>query len=175
MSQAAFYLISAIILGGALAMIMSRSLVRSVIWMVVSFVGVGALFLLLEADFIAAVQILVYAGGIVVLFLFVIMLVNLDDLQRMVFLHRQWLPAVLLVCLLLAELGFMMWAGAGDAVAPLPEQLDAVLRSIPSVREGNIETIGMTLYTDYILPFEMVSVLLLVAMIGAIYLAKKRV
>ena len=172
MAQAAFYIISAIILGGAVAMIASRSLVRSVIWMVVSFVGVGALFLLLEAEFIAAVQLLVYAGGIVVRFLFVIMLVNLAELQRMEYLHRQWLPAVLLVCLLLAELGFMMWAGAGDTVAPLPEQLDAALRS---VREGNIETIGMTLYTDYILPFEMVSMLLLVAMIGAIYLAKKQV
>jgi len=171
-TQVAFYLISAIIIAGALAMIMSRSLVRSVIWMVVSFVGVGALFVLLEAEFIAAVQILVYAGGIVVLFLFVIMLVNLDELQRMEQLHRQWLPAVLLVCVLLAELGFMMWSGARDTVAPLPEQLDAALRS---VRDGNVETIGMTLYTDYILPFEMVSMLLLVAMIGAIYLAKKQV
>jgi len=173
-SQAAFYIISAIILGGAVAMIASRSLVRSVIWMVVSFVGVGALFLLLEAEFIAAVQILVYAGGIVILFLFVIMLVNLDELQRIEYLHRQWLPAVLLVCLLLAELGFMLWAGVRDTVAPLPnqDQLDAALRF---VRDGNIETIGMILYTDYILPFEMVSMLLLVAMIGAIYLAKKQV
>ena len=172
MTQVAFYLISAIIIAGALAMIMSRSLVRSVIWMVVSFVGVGALFVLLEAEFIAAVQILVYAGGIVILFLFVIMLVNLDELQRMEQLHRQWLPAVLLVCVLLAELGFMMWSGARDTVAPLPDQLDAALRS---VRDGNIETIGNFLYTDYILPFEMVSMLLLVAMIGAIYLAKKQV
>jgi len=171
-TQVAFYLISAIIIAGALAMIMSRSLVRSVIWMVVSFVGVGALFVLLEAEFIAAVQILVYAGGIVVLFLFVIMLVNLDELQRMEQLHRQWLPAVLLVCVLLAELGFMMWSGARDTVAPLPDQLDAALRS---VRDGNVETIGNFLYTDYILPFEMVSMLLLVAMIGAIYLAKKQV
>lgn len=172
MTQVAFYLISAIIIAGALAMIMSRSLVRSVIWMVVSFVGIGALFVLLEAEFIAAVQILVYAGGIVILFLFVIMLVNLDELQRMEQLHRQWLPAVLLVCVLLAELGFMMWSGARDTVAPLPDQLDAALRS---VRDGNIETIGNFLYTDYILPFEMVSMLLLVAMIGAIYLAKKQV
>jgi len=171
-TQVAFYLISAIIIAGALAMIMSRSLVRSVIWMVVSFVGIGALFVLLEAEFIAAVQILVYAGGIVILFLFVIMLVNLDELQRMEQLHRQWLPAVLLVCVLLAELGFMMWSGARDTVAPLPDQLDAALRS---VRDGNVETIGNFLYTDYILPFEMVSMLLLVAMIGAIYLAKKQV
>ena len=172
MSQAAFYLISTIILGGALGMVTSRSLVRSVIWLVVSFVGVGALFLLLEAEFIAAVQILVYAGGIVVLFLFVIMLVNLNELQRVEYLHRQWLPAVLLVCVLLAELGFMMWAGTQGSEPPPPDQISAALRT---VNGGNIETIGMTLYTDYILPFEVVSMLLLVAMIGAIYFAKKRV
>ena len=153
-------------------MVTSRSLVRSVIWLVVSFVGVGALFLLLEAEFIAAVQILVYAGGIVVLFLFVIMLVNLNELQRVEYLHRQWLPAVLLVCVLLAELGFMMWAGTQCSEPPPPDQISAALRT---VNGGNIETIGMTLYTDYILPFEVVSMLLLVAMIGAIYLAKKRV
>ena len=153
-------------------MVTSRSLVRSVIWLVVSFVGVGALFLLLEAEFIAAVQILVYAGGIVVLFLFVIMLVNLNELQRVEYLHRQWLPAVLLVCVLLAELGFMMWVGTQASEPPPPDQISAALRTVDG---GNIETIGMTLYTDYILPFEVVSMLLLVAMIGAIYFAKKRV
>ena len=172
MPQEAFYLISAIILGGALGMVTSRSLVRSVIWLVVSFVGVGALFLLLEAEFIAAVQILVYAGGIVVLFLFVIMLVNLNELQRVEYLHRQWLPAVLLVCVLLAELGFMMWVGTQGSEPPPPDQISAALRAVDG---GNIETIGMTLYTYYILPFEVVSMLLLVAMIGAIYFAKKRV
>ena len=171
MDQAAFYIISAIILAGALAMVSSKSLVRSVIWMVVSFVGVGALFILLDAEFVGVVQIMVYAGGIVVLFLFVIMLVNLGEVQRMEHLHRQWLPAVLLVCLLIAELGFMMWAGAQDVPMPAPEQIEETLRGLG----GNTETVGMALYTEFILPFEMVSVLLLVAMVGAIYLAKKQV
>ncbi|HEX9701102.1 MAG TPA: NADH-quinone oxidoreductase subunit J [Acidobacteriota bacterium] len=169
--QAAFYIISAIILGGAVAMVTSRSLVRSVVWMVTSFIGVGALFILLEAEFIAAVQVLVYAGGIVVLFLFVIMLVNLGDVQHEEYLQRQWLPALLLVVVLTAEVGFLLWAGSREHGEPSPEQIDAVLRGL----DGNIETIGMSLYTDYLLPFEVVSVLLLVAMIGAIYLAKKRI
>ena len=164
-------MISAIILAGALAMVSSKSLVRSVIWMVVSFVGVGALFITLGAEFVGVVQIMVYAGGIVVLFLFVIMLVNLDEVRRMEYLHRQWLPAVLLICVLIAELGFMMWAGAQDSPGPTAEQLDATLRGMG----GNTETIGMALYTEFILPFEVVSVLLLVAMIGAIYLAKKQI
>jgi len=171
LDQIAFYTISAIILGGALAMVSSRSLVHSVIWMVVSFVGVGALFITLSAEFVGVVQIMVYAGGIVVLFLFVIMLVNLDEVRRMEYLHRQWLPAVLLICLLIAELGFMMWAGSQDSPRPTPEQLDTTLRGMG----GNTETIGMALYTQFILPFEVVSVLLLVAMVGAIYLAKKHI
>jgi len=171
LEQAAFYTISAIILGGAIAMVTNRRLVRSVIWMVVSLVGVGALFILLQAEFIAAVQIMVYAGGIVVLFLFVIMLVNLGDIQQEEYLHRQWLPAMLLAILLVGELGFMLWAGSRDMPVPEASAVDAQLRALG----GNVETIGMTLYTDFLLPFEVVSVLLLVAMIGAIYLAKKRV
>jgi NADH-quinone oxidoreductase subunit J len=171
LEQAAFYIISAIILGAAIAMVTSRKLVRSVIWMVVSFVGVGALFIMLQAEFIAAVQIMVYAGGIVVLFLFVIMLVNLGDIQQQEYLHRQWLPAMLLAVLLLAEIGFMVWVGSRDTPIPEPDRVDALLRGMG----GNVETIGQTLYTDFLLPFEVVSVLLLVAMIGAIYLAKKRV
>jgi NADH-quinone oxidoreductase subunit J len=169
--QIAFYIISAVILAGALAMVSSKSLVRSVIWMVISFVGVGALFITLGAEFVGVVQIMVYAGGIVVLFLFVIMLVNVGEAQRMEYLHRQWLPAVLLICLLIAEIGFMMWAGSHDAPMPTADQIDATLRGLG----GNTETVGMALYTEFILPFEVVSVLLLVAMIGAIYLAKKQV
>jgi len=169
-NQVAFYIISAIILGGALAMVTSKSLVRSVIWMVVSFIGVGALFVTLGAEFVGAVQIMVYAGGIVVLFLFVIMLVNIGEMQRMDYLQRQWLPATLLMCVLLGELGFMLWAGSSDTPAPNAAAVDTALRGLG----GNTETIGMVLYTDFILPFEVVSVLLLVAMIGAIYLAKKQ-
>jgi len=171
LEQAAFYIISAIILGGAIAMVTSRRLVRSVIWMVVSLVGVGALFISLQAEFIAAVQIMVYAGGIVVLFLFVIMLVNLGDIQQQEYLHRQWLPAMLLAILLVGELGFMLWAGGRDVPVPEASAVGEQLRALG----GNVETIGMTLYTDFLLPFEVVSVLLLVAMIGAIYLAKKQV
>jgi len=171
LEQIAFYIISAIIIGAALAMVSSRRLVRSVIWMVVSFIGVGGLFLLLQAEFIFAVQILVYAGGIVVLFLFVIMLVNLGDLEQAEYLHHQWLPALLLVMLLLAEVGFLLWAGALGTPVPEAERIDIALRGMG----GNVETVGQVLYTDYLLPFEVVSVLLLVAMIGAIYLAKRQV
>lgn len=170
MESLIFYILSGVILGGALLMVTSRNLVRSVVFLVLSFIGVGGLFILLEAEFVAAVQVLVYAGGIVVLFLFVIMLVNLEELQRVEYLHRQWLPALLLTLLLSAQLGFLLWAG-GAQIPVDPGETETVLRGLG----GNVQTVGQTLYTDYLLPFEVVSVLLLVAMIGAIYLAKKRV
>jgi len=169
-----FYIFAAVILGSAVMMVTRRNMVHAVVWMVITFIGVAGLFILLEAEFLAAVQILVYTGGIVVLFLFVIMLVNLSDIYQVEWLHRQWLPAVLLVLLLAAEIGFLVWAGAQDVPAA-PELSDAVLRGVGSSVEGNVETLGMALYTDFLLPFEVTSMLLLVAMIGAIYLAKKRV
>ena len=165
-----FYIFAAVILGSATMMVTRRNMVHAVVWMVITFIGVAGLFVLLEAEFLAAVQILVYTGGIVVLFLFVIMLVNLGDIYQVEWLHRQWLPALLLVGLLVAEIGFLVWVGGGDVPVD-PEQSEALLRGMG----GNVQTLGMTLYTDYLLPFEVVSMLLLVAMIGAIYLAKKRV
>jgi len=166
-----FYIFAAVILGSAVMMVTRRNMVHAVVWMVITFVGVAGLFILLEAEFLAAVQILVYTGGIVVLFLFVIMLVNLGDIYQVEWLHRQWLPALLLALLLATEIGFLVWVGAQD-VPVAPEQSDAILRGGVS---DNVGTLGMALYTDFLLPFEVTSMLLLVAMIGAIYLAKKRV
>ena len=169
MESIAFYIIASIVLLSAVLMVASRYLVHSIVYMVVSFVAVGALFILLQAEFVAAVQILVYAGGIVVLFLFVVMLVNLGESHQVEFLHRQWLPALAMMLVLVAEIGFLLWGNAG-ALSASPEQSESALRGLG----GNTETIGMTLYTDYLLPFEVASVLLLVAMIGSIYLAKRR-
>jgi len=166
----AFYAIAAVVLASAVLMVTSRHLVHSVVYMVISFVAVGALFILLEAEFVAAVQILVYAGGIVVLFLFVVMLVNVTETYQVEFLHRQWLPAMVLSLLLAAQIGFLVW-GNGGALAADPGASAAVLRA----DGGNTETMGMIIYTEYLLPFEAASVLLLVAMIGAIYLSRKRV
>lgn len=167
----AFYVIAAVVLSGAVLMVTSRNLVHSVVYMVISFVAVGGLFVLLEAEFVAAVQILVYAGGIVVLFLFVVMLVNVNETYQVEFLHRQWLPATVLSLILAAQIGFLLWGNAGGLAAD-PAASASVLRAVDG---GNTETLGMMLYTDYLLPFEVASVLLLVAMIGAIYLSQKRV
>jgi NADH-quinone oxidoreductase subunit J len=166
----AFYAIAAVVLASAVLMVTSRHLVHSVVYMVISFVAVGALFILLEAEFVAAVQILAYAGGIVVLFLFVVMLVNVSETYQVEFLHRQWLPATVLSLILAAEIGFLLWGNAGSLTAD-PAASQDVLRAVEG---GNTETVAMTLYTDYLLPFEVASVLLLVAMIGAIYMSRKQ-
>ncbi len=104
-------------------------------------------------------------------FLFVVMLVNLNEVNQVEYLHRQWLPAGAMLVALVAEIGYLLWGNAAG-LAAAPEQAETVLRAVD---QGNTETIGMTLYTEFLLPFEIASMLLLVAMIGAIYLAKKRV
>ena len=160
----AFYFISACILGFALLVITTRDTVHSVLFLVADFLFVAALYVLLGAQFLAAIQILVYAGGIVVLYLFVVMLVNLkrppeahSDPHRLTKLGIGMSAAVLL------ELG---------AIAVYSSRLPVAPGAAMPVT-GNTEQVGWLLYTSYLIPFEIASMLLLVAMIGAIVLAKR--
>jgi NADH-quinone oxidoreductase subunit J len=165
----AFYTIAAFILGFAVMVVTTRDTVHSVLFLVLDFLFVAALYVLLGAQFLAAIQVLVYAGGIVVLYLFVVMLVNLKrppeahtDPQRRTRLGFFLAAAVLI------ELGVI--AGYGYA-RPTPALAAAAASSIPVT--GNTEQVGWLLYTSYLIPFEIASMLLLVAMIGAIVLAKR--
>src|SRR3990167_2100463 len=106
-----FYLLATIILAGAILTITRRSAVHSAIWLVVTLMGVAGLSLHLHAEFLAAVQVLLYIGGIMVLFLFVIMLVNLDEAARQRQFNRQWSIALVCAVVLLAELGYLLWKG----------------------------------------------------------------
>ena len=163
----AFYVIAALILGFAVLVISSRSTVHAVLFLVLNFLAVAALYVLLTAQFLAVIQILVYAGGIVVLYLFVVMLVNLkrgpeDHAAPQ---RRGWLGFGL-SALVLAELGAILVYGAGAAAPASPMQNS-------DLAINNVERVGMLLYTDYLIPFEVASMLLLVAMVGAIILAKR--
>jgi NADH-quinone oxidoreductase subunit J len=170
MGQAiAFYTLSAFILGFAIMVVSTKNTVHSVLFLVVNFLFVAALYVLLGAQFLAVIQILVYAGGIVVLYLFVVMLVNLkrppeahQDPHRMTRLGFGLAAAVLL------ELGAIAAYGSSNVANPAPV---AASPSIPV--SGNTEQVGWLLYTNYLIPFEIASMLLLVAMIGAIILAKR--
>ena len=163
----AFYFIAACILGFAVLVISTKDTVHSVLFLVVDFLFVAALYVLLGAQFLAAIQILVYAGGIVVLYLFVVMLVNLkrppeahSDPHRLTKVGLGMSAAVLL------ELGAIaVYSSALPATPVAPGAAMPVT--------GNTEQVGWLLYTSYLIPFEIASMLLLVAMIGAIVLAKR--
>ena len=164
----AFYVLSAFILGFALLVVTTKNTVHAVLFLVLNFLAIAALYVLLTAQFLAAIQVLVYAGGIVVLYLFVVMLVNLkrqpedhSSPQR-----RPWLGFALSAAVL-AQLGaILVWGSYGMPVDPHTMQnTDLAI--------NNVENIGRLLYTDYLIPFEVASMLLLVAMVGAIILAKR--
>ena len=167
MGQAiAFYTLSALILFFAVLVVSTKDTVHSVLFLVVDFLFVAALYVLLGAQFLAVIQILVYAGGIVVLYLFVVMLVNLKRPPEAFHdpLRRTKLGLGLAIAVL-AELAIVAASSYGRAVATVTEAAMPV--------EGNTQQIGWMLYTRYLIPFEIASMLLLVAMIGAIVLAKR--
>ena len=165
----AFYFISACILGFAVLVISTRDTVHSVLFLVLDFLFVAALYVLLGAQFLAAIQILVYAGGIVVLYLFVVMLVNLKrPPEAHSDPHRKTNWGFALSIAVLVELGIV---AAYSYARPAPALAAAALPPAPVT--GNTEQVGWLLYTSYLIPFEIASMLLLVAMIGAIVLAKR--
>ena len=148
-----------------LLVVTRRNAVHSALFLVGVFLSVAGIYVLLGAEFLAAVQLLVYAGGILVLFLFVIMLVKIDKTSGPR--RRSFLSAValLLVVALAAMLGSILFQGGqGGTTGPPP-----VVPGAP----GNMERVGLSLFKDYLLPFEVASVFLLVAMIGAIVLARE--
>src|SRR3990172_12281053 len=117
-----FYLLAAVILTGAVLTVTRPSAVHSAIWLIVSLLGVAGLYLHLQAEFLAAVQVLLYIGGIMVLFLFVIMLVNLDEAAKQRQFNRQWSLALICTLVVLVEFGFFLMRGAGSFAFAEPGQ-----------------------------------------------------
>lgn len=156
-----FIAVGAVSLAAALGVVTSRVPVHSALFLLVNFVSLAVLYITLDAQFLAAAQVIVYAGGIVILLLFVIMLIGSDKLEGSAG-HRMWTPyaGILLGVVLLATMTFALVEG-GDA----PDMAPTVAGGIP-------EAVGMTLLTRYILPFEMAGILLLVALLGALLLAR---
>ena len=161
-----FLILALVAIATALGMLMSRNAVYSALFLVLNFVTVAVFYLLLGAPFIAMSQITVYAGAIMVLFLFVIMLLGADALPKSEALPWQKPLAIGLAVILAAESTFLLVTKArpaGDVLAP-----DASVNGMENLRQ-----LGMALFSDYLLPFEVTSILLLVAMVGAIVLTKK--
>ena len=163
-----FYLFALMTLTGAILTITRRSAVHSAIWLIVSLLGVAGLYLLQHAEFLFAVQVVLYIGGIMVLFLFVIMLVNLDLAAKEKQFNGQWWIALGCVALVGMELAYFYNKGAGAFRLAQP--------ALPPMHGiGNTERVADALFSAYLLPFEIASVLLLVAVVGSVVMAKKRI
>src|SRR6185369_339323 len=145
-----FYSFALLTLLGGVLTITRKSAVHSAIWLIVSLLGVAGLFLLQQAEFLFAVQIVLYIGGIMVLFLFVIMLVNLDEAAKERQFNGQWLVGILCVVLVGALVLYVMSKGAGSfQVTP---------GMMAGADKGNVEALADSLFSQYLLPFEVASI-----------------
>ncbi len=160
-----FLMFSLIAVIASWRVVAAKHIIHAVLWLVVTFFSTACLFVMLGAEFLAAIQILVYAGAIIILYVFAIMLVNVKDLDIKAHFHKHRRLAKLLGLVIFAELGlvFLQRFTFLQAKGPLAVQ--------QAEWGGNSEVIGRLLYTDYILPFELASIILLVAIIGAVVLA----
>jgi len=163
-----FYAFAFLTIAGAIACITRRNVVHSAISLIVSLLGVAGLYLMQQAGVLFAVQIVLYVGGIMVLFLFVIMLVNLDEAAKLRQFNRQWLIGIGATLAVAAELAYFLYRGK-DAF----RIADVV--TAPASTAGNVQQIADSLFSEYLLPFEIASVLLLVAVVGSVIMAKKRI
>ncbi|HLM58618.1 MAG TPA: NADH-quinone oxidoreductase subunit J, partial [Pyrinomonadaceae bacterium] len=162
-----FILFGGLAVGCAVAMVTQRNPLYSAISLVGVFVALACLYLTLAAPFIAAVQVIVYAGAIMVLVVFVIMLLNVEEEARRPLRLQYLIPVgVGLAAVLIAEAAFMLTLGGGSEPGVMPPG--------PGTGDvGSTASIGTGLFTEYLLPFEVTSVLILMALVGAITLARQ--
>jgi NADH-quinone oxidoreductase subunit J len=166
---ALFVILATVTIGAAVLVIVQRNPVNSAIFLIITFFCLAGIYLLLHAEFIAIIQVLVYAGAIMVLFLFVIMLLNLEKEKKLVAKNRpQKIVGILLGAILLFQIGIIFKGALLEGTkGNFPAEKVAAL--------GNTQVVARLLFTDFLLPFEITSVLLLVAIVGAIVLAKREI
>ena len=159
-----FLVLAAAAIASAILMITRKNPVTSALYLVFNFFIIAVLYLFLRAQFIAIIQITVYAGAIMVLFLFAIMLLNLGDdkLLKWKLNSGKSIAALLAIALLVEILYFVMNFTSTSELSPKADSM------------GTVEAIGKVLYSSYLFPFEITSILLLAAIVGAIFLAKKK-
>lgn len=168
--QLLFYLFAAAAIVGSLLVVGQRNPVYSVLAIIGSFFGLSGLYVLLEAPFVAVVQIIIYAGAIMVLFLFVVMLLNVprEDASEWDKSHPLYRPGPVrlggaLAVLLVLELGWALWRVPGSRAG--------IAEGPPAV--SSVRDLGRVLFTDYMFAFEVTSILIIAAMVGAVVLARK--
>ena len=171
-----FYLFAALTVVPALLMVVARNPVNGAMFLIVSFVGMAALLVLLEAFFLAILQVLVYAGAIMVLFLFIIMLLDMDEVEKLRPKTLTALASGVGFALLVFGIAFLLRSDGleGLAYSGLGEAPDFPSGENPMELALRTKAYGFGLFTKYMLPFQLTGILLLVAMIGVIVLSKKR-
>ena len=163
-----FWVFAPISVASAIGMLLMRNAVHAALFLIVNFFTIAVMYLLLDAPFLFAVQIIVYAGAIMVLFLFVIMLLGIDrgdDVHEPLIGQRP--IAVILAVGFVLEIGFALRAGIGFATRA-PEGFDVVNQG------GNAQALATVLFRDYFFPFEVTSVLLIIAAVAAMVLAQRK-
>jgi NADH-quinone oxidoreductase subunit J len=167
-----FLIIAFLAVAGAMTVVLTPNPIHSALALVFTFIATAALFLTLGAQFLAVVQVIVYAGAIMVLFIFVIMLLNLRpgeggerDLHRLGF---GQVIAIAFAALLMLQLGILALSPRSAGVAP-----DSTAADLTAAAGGHSQAIGLLLYGKYLFPFEVASLLLLVAIIGAVALSRR--
>jgi NADH-quinone oxidoreductase subunit J len=188
MPMLVFMIVGTLAVASSLLVVAMRNPVHSALFLLLTFLCVAVLFVMKSAEFVAAVQVLVYAGGIMVLFLFVVMLINYRHLPEEPVLTKLWIGGVVVGLALFALFATLVRTGAYHDESPNVQRLTSVreshlvehptdpnklIRKKTWVANRNSEAVGMALYSDYLVPFEVASLFLLVAMIGAIVIGKR--
>ena len=170
MATVAFYFFAIVVVVSGVLVIFARNAVHSVLWLILAFFGASGLFVLLGAEFVAMIMMIVYVGAVAVLFLFVVMMLDVDFAALREGMAKLMPVGLLIAVVLLVQLGFVFGAWEPHdqaltlraAVAPAPGEVD------------NTTALGMLIYTKYVLLFQMAGLVLLVAMIGAIVLTLRK-
>ena len=160
----AFYLFAISVIAGGFFTVVSRNPVHSVLWLILSFLSAAGLFVLLGAEFVAMLLIIVYVGAVAVLFLFVVMMLDIDFAELKAEMAK-YMPLALLIALIIL-MQFVMAFGAWESNAAA----ESMLAQMTPTDRHNTEALGMILYDQYFLLFQLSGLILLVAMIGAIVL-----
>ncbi len=161
--QIIFLIVGAVTLFSALMVVTARDLVHAALWLVAALFGVAVVYTLLNAGFLAVVQVVVYIGAIAILFIFAVMLTRRQSADTGAALNKNWWAGALMAVLTFAGLAYLLqtWSGFSKTASAIPSGFDAI----------NQLGVALTSPQGYVLPFEVASVLLLAALVGAVYLA----
>jgi len=161
--QVIFLIVGAVILVAGFLVVTVRNLVHAALWLVVTLFGVAVLYALLNAGFLAVVQVVVYIGAIAILFIFAVMLTRRQAADTGASLNKNWWAGAIIAVVTFGGLAYLLqsWSGFSKQAAAIPSGFDAVDQL----------GVALTSSTGYVLPFEVASVLLLAALVGAVYLA----